>query len=141
MAVDKKQSQLVLSNRKAMVDIQVQIGIGSVVVGTVRSVKPYGALVDVGGLTGLLHVSQISHERISDIATILQPGDTLKVMILSHDHETERLSLSTKTLEPTRGDMIRNPKLVFEKAEETAENFRQRIAWIEEMACTELLKS
>jgi len=79
VAVDKKQSQLVLSNRKAMVDIQVQIGIGSVVVGTVRSVKPYGALVDVGGLTGLLHVSQISHERISDVATILQPGDTLKV--------------------------------------------------------------
>jgi len=125
-----------------------QIGIGFVVIGTVCSVKPYGALVDVGGLTGLLHVSQISHERISDIATILQAGDTLKVsklvhdlllvfsyskliywhfllekvMILSHDHQRERLSLSTKTLEPTPGDMIRNPKLVFEKVTLTRES-------------------
>lgn len=79
MKVDRKQSQLVLSNRKAMVDNQVQIGIGMVVKGTVHSLKPYGALIDVGGLTGLLHVSQISHARVPDIAKVLQPGHTLKV--------------------------------------------------------------
>lgn len=141
MKVDKKQSQLVLSDRKSMVDNQAQIKIGTVVKGTVRSLKPYGALIDVGGLTGLLHVSQISHERVPDIATVLHPGDTLKVMILSYDDERERLSLSTKKLEPTPGDMLRNPKLVFEKADEIAENFKRRIAWVEEMACTELLGS
>ncbi|KAA0052175.1 30S ribosomal protein S1 [Cucumis melo var. makuwa] len=138
--VDEEQSRLVLSNRKAMADSQAQLGIGSVVTGTVQSLKPYGAFIDIGGINGLLHVSQISHDRISDIATVLQPGDTLKVMILSHDRERGRVSLSTKKLEPTPGDMIRNPKLVFEKAEEMAQTFRQRIAQAEALARADMLR-
>jgi small subunit ribosomal protein S1 len=138
--VDEEQSRLVLSNRKAMADSQAQLGIGSVVTGTVQSLKPYGAFIDIGGVNGLLHVSQISHDRVSDIATVLQPGDTLKVMILSHDRERGRVSLSTKKLEPTPGDMIRNPELVFEKAEEMAQTFRQRIAQAEAMARADMLR-
>ncbi|KAJ6794245.1 putative 30S ribosomal protein S1, chloroplastic [Iris pallida] len=138
--VDEEQSRLVLSNRKAMADSQAQLGIGSVVLGTVQSLKPYGAFIDIGGINGLLHVSQISHDRVSDIATVLQPGDTLKVMILSHDRERGRVSLSTKKLEPTPGDMIRNPKLVFEKADEMAQTFRQRIAQAEAMARADMLR-
>eukprot|EP01018_Ginkgo_biloba_P014948 Gb_02217 [translate_table: standard] len=79
MEVDEEQTRLVLSNRKAMADNQAQLGIGSVVVGTVQSIKPYGAFVDLGGINGLLHVSQISHDRVTDVGTILQPGDSLKV--------------------------------------------------------------
>ncbi|KAK9288120.1 hypothetical protein L1049_016568 [Liquidambar formosana] len=138
LEVDKEQSKLVLSNRKAMADSQVQLGIGSVVTGTVQSLKPYGAFVDIGGINGLLHVSQISHDRISDIATVLQPGDTLKVMILSHNLKKGQVSLCTKKLEPTPGDMIRDPKLVFEKAEEMAQTFRQRIAQAEAMALADM---
>ncbi|XP_017975185.1 PREDICTED: 30S ribosomal protein S1, chloroplastic [Theobroma cacao] len=138
--VDEEQSRLVLSNRKAMADSQAQLGIGSVVLGNVQSLKPYGAFIDIGGINGLLHVSQISHDRVSDIATVLQPGDTLKVMILSHDRERGRVSLSTKKLEPTPGDMIRNPTLVFEKAEEMAQTFRQRIAQAEAMARADMLR-
>ncbi|KAB2040260.1 hypothetical protein ES319_D02G070600v1 [Gossypium barbadense] len=138
--VDEEQSRLVFSNRKAMADSQAQLGIGSVVLGTVQSLKPYGAFIDIGGINGLLHVSQISHDRVSDIATVLQPGDTLKVMILSHDRERGRVSLSTKKLEPTPGDMIRNPTLVFEKAEEMAQTFRQRIAQAEAMARADMLR-
>ncbi|MQM00512.1 hypothetical protein Taro_033249 [Colocasia esculenta] len=138
--VDEEQSRLVLSNRKAMADSQAQLGIGSVVLGTVQSLKPYGAFIDIGGLTGLLHVSQISHDRVSDVSTVLQPGDALKVMILSHDRERGRVSLSTKKLEPTPGDMIRNPKLVFEKADEMAQAFRQRIAQAEAMARADMLR-
>lgn len=138
--VDEEQSRLVLSNRKAMADSQAQLGIGSVLLGTVQSLKPYGAFIDIGGINGLLHVSQISHDRVSDIATVLQPGDALKVMILSHDRERGRVSLSTKKLEPTPGDMIRNPKLVFEKAEEMAQTFRQRIAQAEAMARADMLR-
>ncbi|KAL1334986.1 hypothetical protein HN51_063935 [Arachis hypogaea] len=138
--VDEEQQRLVLSNRKAMADTQSQLGIGSVVTGSVQSLKPYGAFVDIGGINGLLHVSQISHDRVVDISTVLQPGDTLKVMILSHDRERGRVSLSTKKLEPTPGDMIRNPKLVFEKAEEMAQTFRQRIAQAEAMARADMLR-
>nr|XP_010921394.1 30S ribosomal protein S1, chloroplastic [Elaeis guineensis] len=138
--VDEDQSRLVLSNRKAMADNQAQLGIGSVVLGTVQSLKPYGAFIDIGGINGLLHVSQISHDRVSDISTVLQPGDSLKVMILSHDRERGRVSLSTKKLEPTPGDMIRNPKLVFEKADDMAQMFRQRIAQAEAMARADMLR-
>ncbi|KAL9320559.1 hypothetical protein ACSQ67_012398 [Phaseolus vulgaris] len=138
--VDEEQSRLVLSHRKAVAESQGQLGIGSVVVGSVQSIKPYGAFVDIGGISGLLHVSQISHDRITDIATVLQPGDILKVMILSHDRERGRVSLSTKKLEPSPGDMIRNPKLVFEKAEEMAQTFRQRIAQAEAMARADMLR-
>ncbi|WOL00273.1 30S ribosomal protein S1, chloroplastic-like [Canna indica] len=138
--VDKEQSKLILSNRKVIADSQAQLGIGSVVVGIVQSLKPYGAFIDIGGVDGLLHVSQISHDRISDISTVLQPGDTLKVMILSQDRERRRVSLSTKKLEPSPGDMIRNPKLVFEKADEMAHVFRQRIAQAEAMARADLLR-
>lgn len=138
--VDEEQSRLILSNRKAMADSQAQLGIGSVVTGSVQSLKPYGAFIDIGGINGLLHVSQISHDRVTDISTVLQPGDTLKVMILSHDRERGRVSLSTKKLEPTPGDMIRNPKLVFEKAEEMAQTFRQRIAQAEAMARADMLR-
>ncbi|URD81577.1 30S ribosomal protein S1 [Musa troglodytarum] len=138
--VDEEQSRLVLSNRKAMAESQAQLGIGSVVLGSVQSLKPYGAFVDIGGVNGLLHVSQISHDRITDISTVLQPGDVLKVMILSHDRERGRVSLSTKKLESTPGDMIRNPRLVFEKADEMAQAFRQRIAQAEAMARADILR-
>uniref|UniRef100_A0A7N0TJR8 S1 motif domain-containing protein n=1 Tax=Kalanchoe fedtschenkoi TaxID=63787 RepID=A0A7N0TJR8_KALFE len=137
--VDQELSRLVFSNRKAMTDSHSRLGIGMVVTGTVQSLKPYGAFIDIGGLSGLIHVSQISHDRVTDIETVFQPGDTLKVMILSHDRERGRVSLSTKKLEPTPGDMIRNPKLVFEKAEEMAETFRRRIAQAEALARADLL--
>lgn len=140
MEVDEEQDRLVLSNRKAMADSQAQLGIGSVVLGTVQSIKPYGAFIDLGGINGLLHVSQISHDRVADVGTILQPGDTLKVMILSHDRERGRVSLSTKKLEPTPGDMIRNPTLVYEKADQMAQTFRQRIAQAEAMARADMLR-
>jgi len=52
----------------------------------------------------------------------------IKVLILSKDGERGRLSLSTKKLEPSPGDMLRNPALVFEKAEEMGRIFRERVA-------------
>ncbi len=102
--------------------------IGDVVEGVVQSMRPYGAFLDLGnGTIGLLHVSQISHERIISVDKILREGDRLKVMVLSMDTQRGRVTLSTKKLEPTPGDMLRDPQLVFEKAEEMAEQFRKRI--------------
>ena len=49
------------------------------VVGTVQAVKPYGAFIDVGGLNGLLHISQISHDRVINVENVLSEGDKLKV--------------------------------------------------------------
>ena len=98
--------------------------VGDVVSGVVQSVKPYGAFVDLGGVTGLLHISQITHERIMSIDKIINEGDKIKVLILSQDRERGRVTLSTKKLEPTPGDMLKDPQMVFEKAEEMAQGFR-----------------
>ncbi|KAJ7535019.1 hypothetical protein O6H91_12G014900 [Diphasiastrum complanatum] len=135
--IDEEQPRLLVSNRKAIADSQAELGIGSVVIGTVQSLKPYGAFVDIGGVNGLLHISQVSNERITTLNNVLQVGDKLKVMILSQDKERGRISLSTKKLEPSPGDMLRNPALVFEKAEEMAISFRQRIAQAEAAARTD----
>ncbi len=53
--------------------------IGDVVLGEVQQVKPYGVFVDIGGMTGLLHVSQVSNQRITSVDKIFHEGDKLKV--------------------------------------------------------------
>ena len=119
LEVDEEKNRLVMSNRLATDMVSGEgLGVGDVCKGIVQAVKPYGAFVDVGGVSGLLHISQISHDRIVAVENVLAPGDELKVLILSKDAERSRLSLSTKKLEPSPGDMLRNPALVFEKAEE-----------------------
>jgi small subunit ribosomal protein S1 len=80
LEVDEERTRLVLSNRKAIAENHVAFGIGSVVVGTVQTVKPYGAFIDIGGVSGLLHISQISHDRLTTVETVLSPGDKLKVI-------------------------------------------------------------
>ncbi|GFH12964.1 30S ribosomal protein S1, chloroplastic [Haematococcus lacustris] len=102
--------------------------IGDVVEGVVKLIKPYGAFVNLGGFDGLLHISQITRGRIFSVTHILKEGDKLKVMILSYDRDRGRITLSTKKLEPSPGDMLTNPQLVFDKAEEMAEALKSRAA-------------
>ncbi|XP_038885297.1 30S ribosomal protein S1, chloroplastic-like [Benincasa hispida] len=139
LVVNEEETRIVLSNRKIMADSKAQLAIGTVVTGTVLRLVKFGAFVDIGGVHGLLHISEISHDRILDIAAVLKPGDILKVMILNINHEKGHIRLSTKKLEPNTGDMICNPGLVFEKAEEMAHRFRQRLAQAEALARADLL--
>lgn len=56
--------------------------IGDVAEGIIQSIKPYGAFVDLGkGMSGLLHISQISYDRITNVGSILSEGDKLKVCV------------------------------------------------------------
>jgi small subunit ribosomal protein S1 len=73
---------------------------GDVVPGTVRTLMPYGAFVDLGGIDGLLHVSDIGWTRISKPDDVLTVGDQLQVKILKIDPETKKLSLGLKQLQP-----------------------------------------
>ncbi|KAF8068441.1 PU1 [Scenedesmus sp. PABB004] len=128
LEVDEDEERLVFSHRRASSDAEMQnFNVGDVVTGVVHSVKVYGAFLDIGGAMGLLHISQITHERLTTVEQVLQVGDKLKVMILSMDRDKGRVTLSTKKLEKTPGDMVRDPQLVFENAEAMAESFRQRI--------------
>jgi small subunit ribosomal protein S1 len=83
--------------------------------------------VEVGGMSGLLHISQISYDRIDDLEKVLQPGMAVKCMIIDHDKVNGRIALSTKTLEAEPGDMLRNAELVFERAEQTAAAYHARM--------------
>jgi small subunit ribosomal protein S1 len=73
---------------------------GKVVVGVVRSIMPYGAFVDIGGVDGLLHISDMSHRRIEDPREIVTEGQQLEVMVLSVDKDSEKISLGLKQALP-----------------------------------------
>jgi small subunit ribosomal protein S1 len=73
---------------------------GDTVTGTVRSLMPYGAFVDLGGIDGLLHVSDIAHSRVAKPEDVLAVGQQLQVCILKIDPETKKISLGLKQLQP-----------------------------------------
>jgi small subunit ribosomal protein S1 len=73
---------------------------GSVVRGTVRSIAGYGAFVDIGGIDGLLHVSDISWAHVTDPSTELAVGDVLNLKVLKVDRQTGKISLGLKQLSP-----------------------------------------
>ncbi len=72
---------------------------GDTVTGTVRSLVPYGAFIDMGGVDGLLHVSDISHARVAKPEDVLTVGQELQVKILKIDPETKKISLGLKQLQ------------------------------------------
>lgn len=139
LEIDQERERLVFSARKAADSKQLKTySIGDVAEGVIQSIKPYGAFVDLGkGMSGLLHISQISFDRITNVGSILSEGDKLKVMILSQDKDRGRMSLSTKKLEPTPGDMLRDPQKVYERADEMAKAFQERLAQAEATARAE----
>ena len=71
---------------------------GQVKKGIVRSVKPFGVFVDLGGADGLLPVSEISWQRVNDPNQLFKVGDSVEVMINRVDHDTRKISLSLKAL-------------------------------------------
>jgi len=127
LEVNEEDNKLVVSNRRAVVEAQMEdLSRGDVIDGIVKALKPYGAFVEVGGMSGLLHISQISMDRIVDLERVLQPGQKIKCMIIDHDKVNGRIALSTKTLEPEPGDMIKDPERVYEQADETARVYLEK---------------
>jgi small subunit ribosomal protein S1 len=128
LEVDEDRNRLVLSHRRALVERKMnRLEVGEVVIGTVRGLKPYGAFIDIGGVSGLLHISEISHDHIDTPHSVFNVNDEVKVMIIDLDAERGRISLSTKQLEPEPGDMVKNPEIVYEKAEEMAARYREKM--------------
>ncbi|MBN1825358.1 MAG: S1 RNA-binding domain-containing protein [Candidatus Eisenbacteria bacterium] len=89
--------------RKAMVkETEERLKEGEVFEGMIRRVLPFGAFVDIGGIEGLLHVSELSHAHIGDPKEVLQPGQVVKVQVIGVEQKEKgrRISLSMKALEP-----------------------------------------
>src|SRR5207237_4380961 len=81
-----------------------EVAEGQIRNGIVRSVKDFGAFVDLGGADGLLHVSEMSWARVADANTLVKSGQTVKVQVLKIDRETRKVSLGMKQLLPSPRD-------------------------------------
>jgi small subunit ribosomal protein S1 len=79
---------------------------GASVVGTVKNLTEYGAFIDLGGIDGLLHVTDMSYGRITHPSEMLQVGQDVTVKILKFDRGKERVSLGIKQLEPDPWDTV-----------------------------------
>ena len=104
--VNKKRGNIVLS-RKAVLeeenaerkrDTLETLEEGKVLMGTVKNITEYGAFVDLGGIDGLLHITDMSWGRINHPSEVLNVGDEIKVIVLKFDRESERVSLGYKQL-------------------------------------------
>ncbi|SDC12290.1 30S ribosomal protein S1 [Shouchella lonarensis] len=102
--MEQEKNKLILSQRAVLdeemeekkKDILKSLQPGDVVTGTVQRLTSFGAFVDVGGVDGLVHISQIAHERVESPRDVLSEGQTLQVKVLSVDPDSERVSLSIK---------------------------------------------
>ena len=104
----RKRNNIVLS-RKVITDVAINaekektlsgIDVGFVVEGTVKNLTEYGAFVDIGGIDGLLHVTDMSWGRIQNPSDAFKPNDHIQVKVLKLDREKEKISLGYKQLLP-----------------------------------------
>ena len=76
-----------------------EIEVGKKYNGTVKSLTSYGAFVDIGGVDGMVHVSELSWNRIKNPAEVVKVGDEIEVFVISYDPEKKKISLGYKTAE------------------------------------------
>jgi len=107
LQVDRKRRKIIFStkiirpktHREDMLRILESIEAGQVKEGRVTSIKDFGAFVDIGGVEGLVHISEMSWSRIAHPSDILEPGQTINVFVLGVDRENSKVSLGMKQLE------------------------------------------
>lgn len=112
--VERRRRRLVLSHRLAerryreerKTHLFEEMKVGDVVEGEVRSLRPFGAFVDIGGADGLLHVSEIGWTPVSHPKDVLQVGDIIQVEVLRLDSDRSRIALSRKKLLPNPWESI-----------------------------------
>ncbi|WP_026673024.1 30S ribosomal protein S1 [Alkalihalobacterium bogoriense] len=112
--IDQSNNKLILSQRavldeednKKKKQVLTEIKEGDIVEGTVQRLTDFGAFVDVGGVDGLVHISQLSHQHVDTPADVVSEGENVKVKILSVDVENERISLSIKDTLPGPWDTL-----------------------------------
>jgi small subunit ribosomal protein S1 len=105
--VDRPRNRLILSEQAASREIRqarkgelfANLQEGAILEGQVVNLAEFGIFVDIGGIEGLVHLSEMSWKRIQRPGDMVQKGDRVKVQILSVDHERQRVALSMKRLE------------------------------------------
>ncbi len=119
LKMDRARNNIVVSRRAVLEDTRAearseligQLKEGDEIEGVVKNITDYGAFVDLGGVDGLLHVTDIAWKRINHPSEALQVGQTVKVKVVRFNAETQRISLGMKQLEedPWKGVEERYP--------------------------------
>ena len=107
LKMDRRRGNIVVSRRTVLEEsraeqrheIVANLAEGQVVDGTVKNITDYGAFVDLGGIDGLLHVTDIAWRRVNHPSEVLTIGQQVKVKIIKINHETHRISLGMKQLQ------------------------------------------
>lgn len=107
LKMDKARSNIVVSRRsvleesraEARSELVSQLSEGQVLTGIVKNITDYGAFIDLGGVDGLLHVTDISWRRINHPSDMLNLGDSIQVQVIRFNKDTQRISLGMKQLE------------------------------------------
>ncbi|MBL4954121.1 30S ribosomal protein S1 [Neobacillus sp. OS1-32] len=106
--LDKEKNRLILSHRAVVQEEKgkqkqnrlEELQPGQVIEGTVQRITDFGAFVDIGGIDGLVHISQLSHEHVDKPSDVVHEGQKVQVKVLSVDRDNERISLSIKETLP-----------------------------------------
>ena len=106
LKLNRKRGNVVVSHRALLEDdlkakreaLAATLAEGAVVTGKVKNITDYGVFVDLGGMDGLLHVSDLVWGRVPHPSSIVKPGDELQVQVLKFDKEKQRISLGRKQL-------------------------------------------
>lgn len=123
LEVNEETNKLLLSERvAARASAMSHLTKGELIEGTIASLKPFGAFVDFGGASGLLHIKQISKSYVSALGDVFKVGDPIKAVVLNIDDERGRVALSTQVLEKYPGEIIKDMATVMAEAEERAQN-------------------
>ncbi|HEY3289595.1 MAG TPA: S1 RNA-binding domain-containing protein [Anaerolineae bacterium] len=105
--IDRERNRLILSERAASKEARAaqkdkllsEITIGETVEGEVSSVKDFGVFVDLGGADGMIHLSELSYQRVKHPSEIVKEGDHVQVRVISVDRDSGRIGLSLKALQ------------------------------------------
>ncbi|MBU8879113.1 30S ribosomal protein S1 [Bacillus sp. FJAT-29790] len=106
--LEKGKNRLILSHRAVIEEekgkqkhqILDSLQLGDVLDGTVQRITDFGAFVDIGGIDGLVHISQLSYEHVEKPSDVVEEGQKVKVKVLRVDRDNERISLSIKDTLP-----------------------------------------
>ncbi|WP_072396541.1 30S ribosomal protein S1 [Hyphomicrobium sp. CS1GBMeth3] len=107
LKMDRRRGNIVVSRRSVLeetraeqrADIVARLAEGQIIDGLVKNITDYGAFIDLGGIDGLLHVTDMAWRRVNHPSEILNVGDTVKVQIIRINPETQRISLGMKQLQ------------------------------------------
>ncbi|GAA5346578.1 SSU ribosomal protein S1P [Planifilum fimeticola] len=114
LEINPEQNKLILSHKLVLEEEHARkkeetlnnLQVGEILEGTVQRLTDFGAFVDIGGVDGLVHVSELAWHRVEHPSDVLSEGDRVKVKVLKVDRENERISLSIKETQPGPWDQV-----------------------------------